>query len=329
MWLGGVSVDVGQSVACRPRRGAEDTHSHGDFGCLYKLFRPFFVLMDRSGDSDMAAATESPVEAVPTSVSRRVESSVTEVPVVVRPEHRSFDSRVVPEYSGGRHVAEWYDRFRSLCERRGVDFVSVLPERLTGAAYATWAGLSPEEQASAASVRAALLDAYMPSWTDAFDEFQARRLQPGETVEEYLQELRGLAALFIDGPVPDSLLDAKFVSGLPEEARLRMRVGTRAERLGLREMLRVARSVGVTAMEEPPVLGTTAAGRQRPPPSGRRRTTSPPAQEERQIQPRRCWTCGRPGHIAAVCRQRVAPVAPAEGPNGHVAAQARARSHDQ
>ena len=35
VWLGGVSVDVGQSVACRPRRGAEDTHSHGDFGCLY------------------------------------------------------------------------------------------------------------------------------------------------------------------------------------------------------------------------------------------------------------------------------------------------------
>ena len=91
------------------------------------------------------------------------------------------------EYSGGRHVAEWYDRFRALCERRGVDFVSVLPERLTGAAYATWAGLSPQEQASAASVRAALLDAYMPSWTDAFDEFQARRLQPGETVEEYLK----------------------------------------------------------------------------------------------------------------------------------------------
>lgn len=284
--------------------------------------------MNRSGDSDVAPA-ENPVEVVSPAVSRRVESSVTEAPVLARPEHRSFDSRVVPEYSGGRHVAEWFDRFRALCERRGVDFVSVLPERLTGAAYATWAGLSPEEQASAPSVRAALLDAYMPSWTDAFDEFQARRLQPGETVEEYLQDLRGLAALFIDGPVPDSLLDAKFVSGLPEDARLRMRVGTRAERLGLREMLRVARSVGVTALDEPPVLGTTAAGRQRPPSPGRRRTTSPPAREEQRIRPRRCWTCGRAGHIAAVCRQRVAPVTSTEGPNGHVTAQARARSHDQ
>ena len=241
----------------------------------------------------------------------------------VRAEHRAFDSRVVPEFSGGREVAEWFDRFRGLCERRGVDFVTVLPERLTGAAYATWAALTAEEQLSADSVRAALLDAYMPSWAEAYEEFQARKLRPGETVEEYLQALRGLAALFINGPVPDSLLDAKFVSGLPEGARLRMKVGTRSERMGLREMLRVARGVEVT-VGAPQDTFAVAAGRQLP-------VSSPPGDQRRT--PRRCWTCGRIGHLAAACPSRVRPGGrrsleeEAEGdPNGRVAAPARARS---
>ena len=37
------------------------------------------------------------------------------------------------------------------------------------------------------------------------------------------------------------------MSGLPEEARFRMRVGARAERLRLREMLQVARSASRSA----------------------------------------------------------------------------------
>lgn len=239
-------------------------------------------------------------------------------------DHRAFDSRVVPEYSGGREAAEWFDRFRGLCERRGVDFVTVLPERLTGAAYATWASLTAAEQSSADSVRAALLDAYMPSWADAYDEFQARQLRPGETVEEYLQALRGLAALFINGPVPDSLLDAKFVSGLPEGARLRMKVGTRSERMSLREMLRVARGVEVT-VGAPQDTFAAAAGR---PPT----VVSSPGDQRRT--PRRCWTCGRVGHLAAACPSRVRPAGGRRSleedverdPNGQVAAPARARS---
>ena len=98
-------------------------------------------------------------------------------------------------------MAEWFDRFRGLCERRGVDVVTVLPERLTGTAYATWDALTAEKHLPADRIRAALLDAYMPSWAEAYEEFQARKLRPGETAEEYLQALRGLAALFINGPV--------------------------------------------------------------------------------------------------------------------------------
>ena len=71
----------------------------------------------------------------------------------------------------------------------------MLLERLTGAVYATRAALTAEEQLSQDKVRAALLDTYMPSWAEAYEEFQARKLRPGETVEEYLQALRGSAAL--------------------------------------------------------------------------------------------------------------------------------------
>ena len=283
------------------------------------------------GPADAADSVRSPerstgaMESVPSS-EQSATASATQTRTVrnVNVEHRTFDSRVVPEYSGGREVAEWFDRFRGLCDRRGVDFVTVLPERLTGAAYATWNALTAEEQSSADTVRTALLDAFMPSWAEAYEEFQDRKLRPGETVEEYLQALRGLAALFIDGPVPDSLLDAKFVSGLPEGARLRMKVGTRSERMGLREMLRVARGVEVT-VGGPQDTFAAAAGRQLP--------MSPPPRDQRR-SPRRCWTCGRTGHLAAACpsrdetgRRRRSPEAEAENdPNGQVAAPARARS---
>ena len=86
-------------------------------------------------------------------------------------EHRTFDPRVVPEYSGGREVAEWFNQFCGLCERRGADFVMVLPDRRTGAAYATWNALTAEEQSSTDTVRTALLDVFMPSWTEAYEQF--------------------------------------------------------------------------------------------------------------------------------------------------------------
>ena len=124
-----------------------------------------------------------------------------------------------------------------------------------------------------AEVLAALLDACTPSWADAYDDFLARRLRPGETVEEYLQVLRGLVALFINGPVPDSLLDMKFMSGRPEgaRARLRIKVGTRSERKGLRELHWIVRDFQVTvdAAHDPFVADAGQRTSMPPPARGR------------------------------------------------------------
>ena len=122
--------------------------------------------------------------------------------------YRYFDLRVGPKYSGDyREVSEWFNRFqtlsatlRGLCERAArADHRGRVRHLCRPHAGRTLArGRGPAE------VLAALLDACTPSWADAYDDFLARRLRPGETVEEYLQVLRGLVALFIKGPVPDS-----------------------------------------------------------------------------------------------------------------------------
>ena len=123
----------------------------------------------------------------------------------------------------------------------------------------------------------------MPSWAEAHEEFQDQRLRPGETGEENLPAGRcdDWRRCSIDGLLADSLLDAKFVSGLPHEARLRMQAKTRSERIRLHRMLRVARGVEVTVGGHQDTA-TVAAGRQLP-------MSSPPRDQHRA--PQRCWFC--------------------------------------
>ena len=204
-----------------------------------------------------------------------------------------FDARLIPEFDGTADVVQWITRAEMLCRLRGVAVETVLPLRLSGGAFAVWAQLPPDSQSSLETVRAALYAAFALDEHAAYEAFSSRRLQPGESADVYLADLRRLAALF--GGVPDRALGCAFVAGLPDQVRHSIRTGSRAEALDLAGVL--ARARAVLSDER---VATVAAAAARGNVSAR---TERRDRGQRHQRGRRCWTCGSLQHLAADCQQ--------------------------
>ncbi|KAF0296806.1 Intracisternal A-particle Pol-related polyprotein [Amphibalanus amphitrite] len=110
----------------------------------------------------------------------------------------ALDMRLIPEFDGGNaSVEEWLDKTELVCQLRGVsDIQTVVPLRLTGGAFSVYQQLKPEEKLQYSAVKAALLRAFAVDKFQAYEEFTARRLRVGESVDVYLADLRRLASLF-------------------------------------------------------------------------------------------------------------------------------------
>ena len=267
----------------------------------HKLFRPFNMTSVKPEDrlsgksNERREQSENENEANSTLETRQVEPVATSVSM-------PFDVRLVPEYDGTTDVVEWFTRATLLCEMRGVDLMSVVPLRLAGGAFAVWSQLPAQDRGSLLSVRSALFAAFALDQFAAYDAFSARKLQPGESPDVFLSELRRLAALF--GGASDRILICAFVAGLPESVRQTIRAGTRADSLDLTSTLARVRAV----MNDDRGITMAAATAVR----GEREARRPPWRGGRRI--RRCWTCGSQDHISPQC-----PVRSSENGNGNVA----------
>lgn len=210
-----------------------------------------------------------------------------------------FDVRVISEFDGSADVVEWWTRAELLCGLRGVSLITVLPLRLTGGAFAVWAQLPAADRTSLEAVKKALYAAFALDEYAAYDAFSNRRLQPAESADVYLADLRRLAELF--GGVPDRALACAFVAGLPEAVRQLIRAGSRAESLDLVNVVARARAVlsdDRVAAAAAAAAGVTVRGSNgsRPDPRG--------YEARSQRRSRRCWNCGDPGHLVAACPRR-------------------------
>ncbi|KAF0289508.1 Intracisternal A-particle Pol-related polyprotein [Amphibalanus amphitrite] len=127
----------------------------------------------------------------------------------------ALDMRLIPEFDGGNaSVEEWLDKTELVCQLRGVsDIQTVVPLRLTGGAFSVYQQLKPEEKLQYSAVKAALLRAFAVDKFQAYEEFTARRLRVGESVDVYLADLRRLASLF--GGLGDTALIPRVRGALP------------------------------------------------------------------------------------------------------------------
>ena len=110
-----------------------------------------------------------------------------------------MDLRLIQEFSGDGfvNVIEWLEKAELVCALRGITRLeAVLPLRLTGGAFAVYQQLTAEDKADSGKIKFALKTAFAVDAFTAYELFVARRLQPGETVDVYLAELRRLAVPF-------------------------------------------------------------------------------------------------------------------------------------
>lgn len=207
----------------------------------------------------------------------------------VRGEERPVDGlRLIPEFDGKSHdVVEWFEKFELICRLRHIqDLPSIVPLRLTGGAFAVYLQLPSEDKENYHAIKEALISAFAADGFMAYEQFMARTLRQGETVDVYLADLRRLAALI--GGLPDRALTYAFVAGLPESTRSLLRAGCRMETMNLQQTLTRARAVLV---EETAAVVATAV------------TATPTRQT---LQPDRrviCHACKQPNHFARDCKE--------------------------
>lgn len=128
--------------------------------------------------------------------------------------------RQLPKFSGDgtSDVSEWLDRFERLCKAEQVKPEEVVDFLLEGNASRVFRALRVSEASQWEVVKATLLAQYGMSALEAYGRFTERRLEAGESVDVYVDDLQRFGARMGTGP-EDKIFRVKFVEGLPPSMR--------------------------------------------------------------------------------------------------------------
>uniref|UniRef100_A0A5S6R1E0 CCHC-type domain-containing protein n=1 Tax=Trichuris muris TaxID=70415 RepID=A0A5S6R1E0_TRIMR len=208
-----------------------------------------------------------------------------------------------------------------------------LPTLLDGEAFMVYNSLEAETRGSYTELKRALCSALQPGAGEApaYAAFERRRMEPGETVRQFVYSLRLLcerAFPNVSSRAREAILMRRFESGIPEKYGRMLMSGPRLHCLedavertqqliaidqqfpehtvasavnGNENWMEMERKLNEIStrldhlmMESPCELGGSAALQRRLPNVGRRRY--------RGGRGPQCWNCGRYGHVARVCR---------------------------
>ena len=148
-----------------------------------------------------------------------------------------FDLKLIPEFNDsptGPSMFEWFEKAEHVCCLCKVkEPALVIPLRLTKGAYTVYKQLG--DDAGLEEINQALYAAFGADPFVAWRWFTKRRLEPGEMVDVYLDDLRRLAVLF--GGANKRILGCAFLAGLPDNASRLLRASSRLNELKLDELL--------------------------------------------------------------------------------------------
>ena len=236
----------------------------------------------------------------------------------------------VRPFDGKGDIVEWLERFERMAKMAEESKPALaISAFLYGSAYSVYKGLPETDQEKMDKVKAALLNSFGLSPTDAYSEFRVRSLRPGEKVEEFLSALEGLANM--GNFYNTNLLRSAFVVGLPSDVTRQIRATSGFKSASLDDVVGMAKEItSQRERDDSPVIGAAAqrhSGSNAPRADGRRPQLSqsissgvrPEAsgsvnnyqQQQRggrRMRPSssadrdRCWRCGESGHYARGCR---------------------------
>ena len=124
--------------------------------------------------------------------------------------------RVLPKFSGDGtvDVSEWLDNLERRCKLERVGPEEVIDFLLDGGAVRFFHALRVAEAKEWQSVRKAMLAQYGLNPQEAYRLFTARRLEAGEAVDVYLDDLQRFGA-WMGASSGDKFFRVKFLDGLP------------------------------------------------------------------------------------------------------------------
>ena len=103
------------------------------------------------------------------------------------------------------------------------DMAKFVPLFLSGGAFSVYQNI--EKKNVYAEVKAALLLAFSTNAYVSYDQFQSRKLVPGESVDVFVADLKRLAAL-VDPVVSDNWIKCALVAGLPQTVRSQLQAAS-------------------------------------------------------------------------------------------------------
>jgi len=204
--------------------------------------------------------------------------------------------RLIPEYGGSadQDVVEWLEKAELVCSLRAIAKPeTVIPLRLTGGAFAVYQQLPPEEKRDFCKIKQALYTAFASDAFMAYEQFIARKLQTGETVDVFMAELRKLAAPL--GGLSDIVLSCAFVAVLPDTVRQLLRASSRMDTLTIEQLLARARAVMSEESDVAAAVGGPKVG-----------VSQSFGSTEAAVGPV-CFECNLPNHLAKDCLLRRRP----------------------
>ena len=127
----------------------------------------------------------------------------------------------LPKPFSGGDVKDWFQRFEICARANGWEAATKatrLPTLLEGEALAIWLELSNEQQEDYKVAKEEIEKAMKPMGFVSLDDFNRRKLQPGEALSVFMHDLKKL----IDQAIPNMAKEAKeplllhqFLTGLP------------------------------------------------------------------------------------------------------------------
>ncbi len=200
-------------------------------------------------------------------------------------------SDLIPPYKDcetSGNFLEWCERLELVADLQGVaNKEKFLPLFLQGAAFAVYKELSAATKTDFKRLKKQLATAFGTSSITAFEEFRARTLGQGESVDAYAADLRRLLTAVGVGEIPDPLLRAAFVAGLPVGCKEQVLMINGLDSMALDQLLAKTRTLlSAKSTADHGAAASAVSGRER------RRPTK-----------LTCHRCGKTGHLVRECRQ--------------------------